>query len=135
MPSPLATNATRCAWLRTGNVSVMRVLGGLGESVRYATQPSCSSRSSWPGKSEHVCPSGLQRQSYSQHRSFYLIGREAVGCSPDSEQDQVEPRERDRVRADKGRDHLLLVLVRDLLRVVELTDIDRVDVLARDRNL
>lgn len=56
--APLATNATRTAWLMTGNVSVVRRGGGLGESVMYATQRSSSERRACPGKSDAVCPSG-----------------------------------------------------------------------------
>ena len=55
---PAATTATQRAAFRTGRVRVMRLGGGLGESVIEATHAVDSNRSGWEGKREATWPSG-----------------------------------------------------------------------------
>lgn len=115
---------------------VMRVEGGLGESLSQATQPSASSRRGWPGKREQVWPSGLKIAQEVSLAPSFLVGAtvESPGA-PNTQENEVEARERNRVRADKGSDHLLLVVVRHGLGIIEKSFVDRVDVLSGDGDL
>ena len=54
LPPPDVTKATLCAAFSTGSVSVMRVGGGLGESVRPATHGAAAPAATPPSSS--VCP-------------------------------------------------------------------------------
>lgn len=62
-------------------------------------------------------------------------GKRGVAALPNTEEDQVETRERNGARADKGGDKLLLVVVCYRLGVVQFGGVDNVDVLTRDRDM
>lgn len=57
-PWPATANIQFSALLIIGNVSVILLGGGLGESVMGAIHTDVSSNNRWPGNKEHVCPSG-----------------------------------------------------------------------------
>ncbi|KAF4528061.1 hypothetical protein B566_EDAN012022 [Ephemera danica] len=89
LAAPTRANRHIAALLTTGKVSVMRVGGGFGELVIGATQTDVSSSSRWPGKREHVCPSGPtpKRNTHEEHFEIFevqfrlVLGVEDSSCN------------------------------------------------------
>lgn len=73
--SPVATKMARRVLLITGNVNVILLGGGFGESVIGATHTEVSCRSGWPGNKEHVWPSGPIPRSSKSNLGMSLGGK------------------------------------------------------------